>query len=57
VPGRLWPLPSGEHGEYELSAGHPAAPLNWAEVQYAKLALDAGRPVETQTAVRARYGT
>jgi glucoamylase len=96
--GRLWPLLSGERGEYELAAGHPAtsylqtmanagnagylvpeqawdradqygfthgeatgsaAPLNWAEAQYVRLALslDAGHPVETPAAVRARYGT
>jgi glucoamylase len=96
--GRLWPLLSGERGEYELAAGHPAAaylqtmasagnagylipeqawdrtdqygfafgeatgsaaPLHWAEAQYVRLAvsLDAGYPVETPAAVRARYGT
>ncbi|OLE29290.1 MAG: glucan 1,4-alpha-glucosidase [Actinobacteria bacterium 13_1_20CM_3_71_11] len=96
--GRLWPLLSGERGEYELAAGHPAtaylqtmagaadagylipeqvwdrpdqfgftfgqatgsaAPLNWAEAQYVRLALalDSGHPVETPAAVRARYGT
>jgi glucoamylase len=96
--GRLWPLLSGERGEYELAAGQPAssylqtlanagnpgylipeqswdrsdqfgfrfgqptgsaAPLNWAEAQYVRLALslDAGRPVETPAAVRSRYGT
>ena len=96
--GRLWPLLSGERGEYELAAGHPdgpflqtmanagnagflipeqvwdrpdqfgftfgqptrsAAPLKWAEAQYVRLALalDAGHPVETPSAVRTRYGT
>jgi glucoamylase len=96
--GRLWPLLSGERGEYELAAGHPAssylrtmanagnagflvpeqvwdrtdqfdftfgkptgsaAPLNWAEAQYVRLALalDSGRPMETPAAVRTRYGT
>ena len=96
--GRLWPLLSGERGEYELAAGHPAtsylqtmansgnagylipeqvwdrpdqfgfifgkptgsaAPLNWAEAQYVRLALslDAGHPVEIPEAVRTRYGT
>jgi glucoamylase len=95
--GRLWPLLSGERGEYELAAGRPAtaylqtmanagnagylvpeqawdradqygfrygeatgsaAPLGWAEAQYVRLALslDAGHPVETPAAVRARYG-
>src|SRR5437763_4044611 len=96
--GRLWPLLSGERGEYELAAGHPAssylrimanagnagflipdqvwdradqhgftfgkptgsaAPLNWAEAQYVRLALalDSGHPVETPSTVRIRYGT
>ncbi len=96
--GRLWPLLSGERGEYELAAGRAAtshlqtmanagndgylipeqawdrsgqfgftfgettgsaAPLNWAAAQYVRLALsiDAGRPVETPTAVLARYAT
>jgi glucoamylase len=95
--GRLWPLLSGERGEYELAAGRPAtaylqtmanatnpgylipeqawdradqygftfggptgsaAPLNWAEAQYVRLAqsIDAGHPVETPAAVLARYG-
>jgi glucoamylase len=96
--GRLWPLLSGERGEYELAAGRSAAsylqtmanagnagyllpeqawdradqfgftfgeatgsaaPLNWAEAQYVRLALsiDAGRPVEKPAPVAARYGT
>jgi glucoamylase len=95
--GRLWPLLSGERGEYELAAGRPAtaalqtmanaanqgylipeqawdradqygfdfgqatgsaAPLNWAEAQYVRLAhsIDAGFPVETPQAVLSRYG-
>ncbi len=96
--GRLWPLLSGERGEYELAAGRPAttylqtmtnaanagyfipeqawdlpdqygftfggptgsaAPLNWAEAQYVRLAqsIDARRPVETPAAVLSRYGS
>jgi len=94
--GRLWPLLSGERGEYELAAGRPAtahlqtmadaanqgylipeqawdradqfgfdfgqatgsaAPLNWAEAQYVRLAqsIDTGHPVETPPAVLKRY--
>jgi glucoamylase len=94
--GRLWPLLSGERGEYELAAGRgaasqlqtmanagndgflipeqawdrtsqfgftfgeatgSAAPLNWSEAAYVRLAvsIDAGRPVETPAPVTARY--
>ena len=96
--GRLWPVLSGERGEYEVAngrsgavylqsmadaanAGHfvpeqiwdrsdlscfaygtptgSAAPLNWAEGQYLRLAqsIDAGHDVETPSVVTSRYGT
>ncbi len=94
--GRLWPVLSGERGEYELangrsaalylqsmadaanegyfvpeqvwdradvscySVGRPtgsAAPLNWAEGQYLRLAqsIDAGYNLDTPSVVKARY--
>ena len=94
--GRLWPVLSGERGEYELAndratsvylqsmadaandgyfvpeqiwdrsdrpcfpLGRPtgsAAPLNWAEGQYLRLAqsIDAGYNLETPSVVKAKY--
>ena len=94
--GRLWPVLSGERGEYELAnsrsanvylqsmadaandgyfvpeqiwdrsdigcypAGRPtgsAAPLNWAEGQYLRLAqsIDAGLNLDTPSVVKAKY--
>jgi Ricin-type beta-trefoil lectin domain len=94
--GRLWPVLSGERGEYELAngrdakvylqsmadaandgyfvpeqiwdrpdiacftAGRPtgsAAPLNWAEGQYVRLAqsIDAGYTLDTPSVVKAKY--
>ncbi|HEY7387028.1 MAG TPA: ricin-type beta-trefoil lectin domain protein [Bryobacteraceae bacterium] len=94
--GRLWPVLSGERGEYELASGRPAnvylqsmadaandgyfvpeqiwdradvscfalgrptgsaAPLNWAEGQYLRLAqsIDAGYDLDTPAVVKARY--
>ena len=94
--GRLWPVLSGERGEYEIAngrsasiylksmadaandgyfvpeqvwdradiacfaAGRPtgsAAPLNWAEGQYLRLAqsIDAGYDLDTPTVVKAKY--
>jgi glucoamylase len=94
--GRLWPVLSGEHGEYELANGRSAAlylqamadaandgyfvpeqvwdradiscftigrptgsaaPLNWAEGQYLRLAqsIDAGYNLDTPSVVKARY--
>jgi glucoamylase len=94
--GRLWPVLSGERGEYEIANGRPAAvylqsmadaandgyfapeqiwdrpdiacfpageptgsaaPLNWAEGQYLRLAqsIDAGVNLDTPSVVKARY--
>lgn len=94
--GRLWPVLSGERGEYELANGRSAAlylqamadaandgyfvpeqvwdrgniscftigrptgsaaPLNWAEGQYLRLAqsIDAGYNLDTPSVVKARY--
>ncbi|HUE23429.1 MAG TPA: ricin-type beta-trefoil lectin domain protein, partial [Bryobacteraceae bacterium] len=94
--GRLWPVLSGERGEYELVNGRSAsvylksmadaandgyfvpeqvwdrmditcfmfgkptgsaAPLNWAEGQYLRLAqsIDAGYNLDTPSVVKARY--
>jgi len=94
--GRLWPVLSGERGEFEIANGRPAnvylqsmadaandgyfvpeqiwdrsdiscfalghptgsaAPLNWAEGQYLRLAqsIDAGYDLETPTVVKAKY--
>lgn len=94
--GRLWPVLSGERGEYEIAnarsasvylqsiadaandgyfvpeqvwdrsdiacyaAGRPtgsAAPLNWAEGQYLRLAqsIDAGYNLDTPSVVKAKY--
>ena len=94
--GRLWPVLSGERGEYELANGRTAAvylqsmadasndghfvpeqvwdranvscfklgrptgsaaPLNWAEGQYLRLAqsIDAGDTIETPAVVKAKY--
>jgi glucoamylase len=94
--GRLWPVLSGERGEYELANGRSAsiylqsmadaandgyflpeqvwdradiscfaqgrptgsaAPLNWAEGQYLRLAqsIDAGYNVDTPSVIQARY--
>jgi Ricin-type beta-trefoil lectin domain len=94
--GRLWPVLSGERGEYEIAngrsasvylksmadaandgyfvpeqvwdradiacftAGRPtgsAAPLNWAEGQYLRLAqsIDAGYDLDTPSVVKAKY--
>ena len=95
--GRLWPVLSGERGEYELANGRSAdlylqsmakaandgyfapeqiwdrgaefpcfalgrptgsaAPLNWAEGQYLRLAqsIDAGYNLETPSVVKAKY--
>ncbi len=94
--GRLWPVLSGERGEYELANGRSptlylqsmadaandgyfipeqvwdradiscftigrptgsAAPLNWAEGQYLRLAqsIDAGYDLDTPSVVKARY--
>jgi glucoamylase len=94
--GRLWPVLSGERGEYELANGRAAgaylqsmadaandgyfvpeqiwdrmdiscfvygrptgsaAPLNWAEGQFLRLAqsIGAGYNIETPTVVKARY--
>ena len=94
--GRLWPVLSGERGEYELANGRSpslylqsmadaandgyfvpeqiwdrqdpacfgwgrptgsAAPLNWAEGQYLRLArsMDAGYNVDTPSVVAAKY--
>jgi glucoamylase len=94
--GRLWPVLSGERGEYELANGRSAsvylksmadaandgyfvpeqvwdrmdiscftigrptgsaAPLNWAEGQYLRLAqsIDAGHNLDTPSVVKARY--
>ena len=94
--GRLWPVLSGERGEFEIANGRPAnvylqsmadaandgyfvpeqiwdrsdvscftlrhptgsaAPLNWAEGQYLRLAqsIDAGYDLDTPTVVKAKY--
>jgi glucoamylase len=94
--GRLWPVLSGERGEYELASGRSgsvylqsmadsandgyflpeqiwdrsdvacfalgrptgsAAPLNWAEGQYLRLArsTDAGYNLDTPSVVKAKY--
>jgi glucoamylase len=94
--GRLWPVLSGERGEYELANGRSAglylqamsdaandgyfvpeqvwdrtdiscfmigrptgsaAPLNWAEGQYVRLAqsIDVGYNLDTPSVVKARY--
>ena len=94
--GRLWPVLSGERGEYELANGRSAsvylqsmadatndgyfvpeqvwdrpdvacfalgrptgsaAPLNWAEGQYLRLAqsIDAGYNLDTPSVVKAKY--
>ena len=94
--GRLWPVLSGERGEYEIANGRSAtiylqslahaandgyfvpeqvwdranvscyalgrptgsaAPLNWAEGQYLRLAqsIDAGYALDTPSVVRAKY--
>jgi glucoamylase len=94
--GRLWPVLSGERGEYELANGRSAvpylqamadaandgyfvpeqvwdnpnfscfkvgrptgsaAPLNWAEGQYLRLAqsIDAGYDLDTPSVVKSRY--
>ncbi len=68
--GRLWPLLTGERGEYALSAGRPAdrhleamartgsaTPPAWSMAQFVRLALsiDAGRPVEQPRVVARRY--
>ena len=94
--GRLWPVLSGERGEYEIANGRPAdvylqsmadakndgyfvpeqvwdradiacytagqptgsaAPLNWAEGQYLRLAqsIDAGYNLDTPSVVKAKY--
>jgi glucoamylase len=96
--GRLWPVLSGERGEYEVANGRSAAtylqsmadatnggdfvpeqiwdrsdiscfpygtptgsaaPLNWAEGQYVRLAqdMDAGKDLDTPSVVTARYGS
>jgi glucoamylase len=94
--GRLWPVLSGERGEYEIANGRSAgiylesmadaandgyllpeqvwdradiacfaegrptgsaAPLNWAEGQYLRIAqsIDAGYDLDTPSVVRAKY--
>jgi glucoamylase len=94
--GRLWPVLSGERGEYEIASGRSAsiylqamadaanegyfvpeqiwdrsdiacyvvarptgsaAPLNWAEGQYLRLAqsIDAGYNLDTPSVVKAKY--
>ena len=58
IPEQVWDR-SDQFGFTFGQTTGSAAPLNWAEAQYVRLALalDAGHPVETPAAVRARYGT
>jgi glucoamylase len=57
IPEQAWDRADQYGFDFGQATGS-AAPLNWAEAQYVRLAhsIDAGFPVETPPAVLSRYG-